>query len=215
MPSTTAPPTSGPNATARPAIPPQAPSASPRCSGGDRGAEDRQRQRHHDRAAETLHGPGGVEQLDGRRERRGDRAEREDRDADREDPAPAEAVAERRARSSSTAKVSVYALTVHSRLSSDASRSSRMTGMAVGHDEVVERDHEQRDRGDHERPEGAACGSSRAPFHVSVVSDYFVQWRKKGSRRTPPITTPSRQASDETLRPGLGLARPARSRSGS
>ncbi len=34
MPSTTAPPTSGPNAIARPPIPPQAPSASPRFSGG-------------------------------------------------------------------------------------------------------------------------------------------------------------------------------------
>ena len=34
MPSTTAPPTSGPRATARPPIPPQAPSASPRFSAG-------------------------------------------------------------------------------------------------------------------------------------------------------------------------------------
>ena len=41
--------------------------------------EDRQRQRHHDRAAEALHGAGDVEHLDVRRERRGDRGEREDR----------------------------------------------------------------------------------------------------------------------------------------
>ena len=34
MPSTTAPPTTGPNATARPAIPPHAPSATPRRAGG-------------------------------------------------------------------------------------------------------------------------------------------------------------------------------------
>ena len=45
-------------------MPPQAPSASPRFSGGTGRAEERQRQRHHDRAAEPLHRAGDVEQLD-------------------------------------------------------------------------------------------------------------------------------------------------------
>ena len=85
----------GPNATARPLIPPQAPSASPRFSVGHRGAEDRQRQRHHDRAADALHGPRRDQRLDDRSERRGERAEREDAEADREHAPAAEAVAER------------------------------------------------------------------------------------------------------------------------
>ena len=37
--------------------------------GRDRGREDRQRERHHDRAAEALHGAGDVQRLDRRRER--------------------------------------------------------------------------------------------------------------------------------------------------
>ena len=55
MPCTTAPPTTGPNATARPPIPPQAPSARPRFSGGTAALRMRQRQRRDDRAAEALH----------------------------------------------------------------------------------------------------------------------------------------------------------------
>ena len=75
-PTTTAPPTSGPNATARPLMPPQAPSARPRRSAGTAGREDGQRQRHHDRAAEALHGARGVERADRRRERSRRRGER-------------------------------------------------------------------------------------------------------------------------------------------
>ena len=59
---------------------------------------------------------------------------------------------------SSTANVSVYALTVHSRLSSDAPRSSRITGSAVVTTRLSRVDHEERDRGDHERPEGLRPG---------------------------------------------------------
>ena len=97
MPSTTAPPTSGPNATARPEMPPQAPSASPRCSGGTAAL------RIVSVSGITIAPPrpctarAALSSSTRRRERRGDRAEREDRDADREDPAAAEAVAERRA----------------------------------------------------------------------------------------------------------------------
>jgi hypothetical protein len=58
-----------------------------------------------------------------------------------------------------TAKASVYALTVHSSCASDAPRFGLDHRQGGGHDEVVERGHEQRERGDDERPErGAACG---------------------------------------------------------
>ena len=63
--------------------------------GRDRGREDRQRERHHDRAAEALHGAGDVERADRRRERGRGGGDGEDREADREHPPAAEAVAER------------------------------------------------------------------------------------------------------------------------
>ena len=76
-------------------MPPQAPSARPRCSGGNRRGEDGQRERHDDRAADALDGARGVEADDRGRERGGRGGSREDRDAEHEHPAAAEAVAER------------------------------------------------------------------------------------------------------------------------
>ena len=58
-----APPTSGPMAMARPAMPPQAPSATARRSGGHRRGQDGQRQRRDDRATDTLDGAGEDEDV--------------------------------------------------------------------------------------------------------------------------------------------------------
>ena len=93
-----APPTSGPMAIARPAIPPHAPSATARRSGRHRGGQDGQGQRRDDRAADALDGPGEDQHLC----RRGQRGERrtadEDAHPDEEDALAAEPVAERGAR---------------------------------------------------------------------------------------------------------------------
>ena len=94
---TTAPPTTGPSATARPPIPPQAPSARPRRSARHRRGEERERERRDDRAAEPLDRPRDVEREDARRERSRGRGDGEDPDPDHEHPPAAEAVAERRA----------------------------------------------------------------------------------------------------------------------
>ena len=76
MPSTTAPPTTGPNATARPPIAAPRAERQPSLLGGTAATQDGQRQRHHDRGAETLHGTREVEHLDAWCERRSDRGRR-------------------------------------------------------------------------------------------------------------------------------------------
>ena len=151
-PLTTAPPTSGPNATARPLMPPQMPNATPAPARGDSGRQDGQRQRHDDRAAHTLGGPSDVESEDRRCQRGRGGRHREDRDADRQQPPAPEPVAQGGAgqqqhrerqrvgidRPLKTAQARVQVLADHR----DRGR----------HDEVVERDHEHRDRGDRQRP---------------------------------------------------------------
>ena len=130
-PSTTAPPTTGPKATASPPMPPQAPSASPRFSGGTAAlrmvrvsgitiAPPRPCTARATLSSSTLGASAAPT------------------DATVKMPTPIANIRRRPKRSpsaapvsSSTAKVSVYAFTVHSRLSSDAPRSSRMTGIAV------------------------------------------------------------------------------------
>ena len=135
-----------------------------------RSREDRQRQRHHDRAAEPLHGAGDVEHLDVRSERGGDRGEREDADADREHPPAPEAVTERGAGEEQDGEREGVGV--------DRPREALERGVEVEadhgdrgrDDEVVERDHEQRDRGDHERPDGlCACGHGLRPFAVRLL----------------------------------------------
>ena len=131
IPLTTAPPTSGPIATARPPMPPHAPSARPRLFGGT--------------AAERIVSVSGVTiapptpcaaRATSRAVALG--ASAAAADARVKIPIPIENISLRPKRSpsaapvrSSTAKVSVYALTVHSSWLSDAPRSSRMTGRAV------------------------------------------------------------------------------------
>ena len=131
MPLTTAPPTSGPNATARPLIPPHAPSATPRFSAGT--AADRivsvngitiappkpwtaraaSRNRIEGASAAAAEAPVKIVSPIASARRRPIRS-------------PSAAPVSRK-----TAKLSVYALTVHSTPSRPACRSVRMTGSAV------------------------------------------------------------------------------------
>ena len=133
-------------------MPPQMPSARPRRLGGHRGRQDGQRQRHHDRAAHTLGRPRDVERQDrrGQRGRRG--RHREDRDADHQQPPAPEPVAQRRAGQQQHRE--------RQRVRVDRPLKPAQAGVQVladhrdrgRHDEVVERDHEHRDRGDRQRP---------------------------------------------------------------
>ena len=155
----------GPNATARPLIPPHAPSASPRFSAGTAAL------RIVSVSGITIAPPSPCTaramfstSTDGAR-RRGDRAEREDADADREDAPATEAVAERGSgeeqhREGQRVGVDRPLEALERRVEVRADHGDR------GRDhEVVERDHEQRDRGDHERPEGLASGD-----HLGLLS---------------------------------------------
>ena len=87
MPSTTAPPTSGPHGDREPAD--AAPGAERQAAllGRDRRAEDGQRQRRDDRAAEALHGPRDDQRLHRGRERGRHGRCREDAEPDHEDAA--------------------------------------------------------------------------------------------------------------------------------
>ena len=94
-PSAMAPPTSGPMAMARPAMPPHAPRATARRSGGTARGQDRQAERRDEGAADALDRAGDDEDVARGREGRGGRAGGEDRQADDEHPAATEPVAER------------------------------------------------------------------------------------------------------------------------
>ena len=131
MPETTAPPTSGPNATARPLIPPQSPSASPRRSFGTPA------ERIVSVSGSTIAPPSPCSAR-AMSSIVGDVESAAAAEARVKMARPIENIRRRPSRSpsaapvrSSTAKVSVYALTVHSSCDSDACRSLRITGSAV------------------------------------------------------------------------------------
>ena len=155
MPSTTAPPTIGPSATPVPLMPDQMPSAAPRRFGREGVGEQGQGQRGDDRAADALQRPGGDERAGGRRQRRGGARGGEERKADEEQPAAAEAVAERGARDEHDRE--------RERVGVDRPLQRLQRGAEVradrrqrdGDDEVVEHDHEERQRDDRERGAGA------------------------------------------------------------
>ncbi len=71
MPCTTAPPTSGPIATAVPEMPDHTPSASPAAFGGEGVGQQRERERRDDRGAGALDGARGDQQIARRRQRGG------------------------------------------------------------------------------------------------------------------------------------------------
>jgi len=130
-PETTAPPTSGPSATARPPIPPQAPSATPRFSAGT--ADERMV-----RVSGVMIAPPTPWRARAATSASIEGASAAAAEASVKITSPIENIRLRPNRSpsaapvrSSTAKVRVYALTVHSRLSMPAPRSFRITGRAV------------------------------------------------------------------------------------
>ena len=131
MPSTTAPPTSGPNAIARPPIPPQAPRASPRRSGATAALSNV-------RVSGITIAPPSPCAARAAFSASTDGASAAPTDPRVKTASPIVNMRRRPNRSPSaapvsrkTAKVSVYAFTVHSSCSSDASRSVRITGSAV------------------------------------------------------------------------------------
>ena len=97
MPSTTAPPTSGPIATARPEMPDQRPSTSPRRPAGKASESSVSVSGSTDAARGALDGAGGDQRAGGGGERCSGGGDGERRDADDEHALAAEAVAERRA----------------------------------------------------------------------------------------------------------------------
>ena len=165
-------------------MPPQAPSARPRFSGGTAAERIVSVSGITIAPPSPCSGAGDVEHLDARREHgREGRGEREDPDPDREHAAAAEAVAERSAgeeqhgeREGVGVDRPLEALEGRVEVGADHRDRGR-------HDEVVERDHEQRDRGDRERPQRLCPGRHlAAPFVVSdVVSSHFYIGRKKGT----------------------------------
>src|SRR4029450_5171557 len=94
-PETTAPPTSGPSATARPPIPLQAPSARPRFSAGTAAERIVSVSGAMIAPRAPLRARGGDEHVEGGRERAGRRGGGEDPESEREDPPPPEAISER------------------------------------------------------------------------------------------------------------------------
>ena len=165
MPSTMAPPTSGPSATPSPEMPDQAPIARPRLAGRERGREQRERERRHDRGAGALQRAGGDQGV-GRRGQGGERGgDGEDPDADDEHAPAAEAVAERGAgeqQDRERQRVGVDGPFERLQPSAQVRADRRQGGRD---DEVVEHDHEERDRDDRERPQRAG-----ASHKVSVYS---------------------------------------------
>ena len=124
--------------------------------GRERLAEQRQRERGDDRAAEALDRPRGDQRVGRGRERGGGRGGGEDPDPDQEHAAAAEAVAERGAREQEDGERERVAvdgplevLERGAEVAADARQRRR-------DDEVVERDHEDRDGGDREGDETAS-----------------------------------------------------------
>src|SRR6186997_3473220 len=110
-----------------------------------------------DVCSSDLHRARRDQHLDGRSKRRRRRAEREDRQADAEHAPPPEAVAERGAGDQQHGEG--QRVGVHGPLEPGKARVEVLADhrQRRGDDEVVERRHEQRDRGDHERPEGGGA----------------------------------------------------------
>ena len=91
------PPTNGPIAVAMPPSPDQAPIAAARSRWHERALDHRQAARRQQRGADALEDPGGDQHLGVGARPQSSEARREQHGADHEDPAPAEAVAERAA----------------------------------------------------------------------------------------------------------------------
>ena len=177
MPSTIAPPTTGPSATPRPEMPDHAPIARPRFSVRERVGEQRQRERGDDGGADALEGAGGDQRAGRGRECSSGGGGGEDGEADEEHPAAAEAVAERGAGEQQDGvrervRVDRPLERLDRRAEILADRRQR-----VGDDQVVEDDHEEGDRDDREGPSGRE--------RVIEVSIHSLAERQVGERDAP------------------------------
>ena len=137
-------------------MPPHAPRKTPRRSAGTPAERIVSVSGSTIARAEALHGARDVEREDRRRERGSRGGRGEDADADREHQPPPEAVAEGRTGEQEDGE--------DERVRVDGPFEPAEAGVQVladhgdrrGHDEVVERDHEERGRRDRERPPGHA-----------------------------------------------------------
>ena len=158
IPSTTAPPTSGPGGDGEAGDPRPGAERDAALLGGERGREDRQRQRRHDRAADSLDGPRRDQRLHRRRQRRRGGCGREQAEPDDEHPPAPEAVTERGAGEEEDGEGE--RVRVHRPLE----LLDRRAEVGADHrqrrrdDEVVQHDHEECDRRDRERPAGLRLG---------------------------------------------------------
>jgi len=124
--------------------------------------EDGQRERGHDRATDPLDGTSCDQRLHRRGERCGRGGGGEEAEADDEHAPAAEAVAERRPgeqEDRERERVGVHRPLELLDRRAEVGADHRQGGRD---DEVVEDDHEERDRGDHERPQGLRAGLHRA-----------------------------------------------------
>ena len=170
IPSTTAPPTSGPKAIARPPIPPQAPSARPRFSAGTAALRSVRVSGITIAPPSPWAARARLSASDGRSERRGDRAEREDREPDREHPPAPEPVAQRGTRQQQHGEGERVRVDRPFEVLERRAEVRADHGHRGRDDEVVERDHEQRDRGDHECPDRSCAGVICSPPSSVVIS---------------------------------------------
>jgi len=126
--------------------------------------EQRQGERGDDRAADALQGAGGDQRADRRRQGRRRRAGGEDRHSDQEHALAPVPVTERRAHEQEHGEGERVG--VHGPLQAGDGRVQvaldRRKGH--GHDEVVERRHEEREARDRERPERSVPVSCHSPF---------------------------------------------------
>jgi len=151
-PSATAPPITGPLATARPGQPLQRADRRAAALRRERRADERERERHHERRSDALHGARGDQPLDRRRQRAGRRGDGEQRQPAGEQSAAADAVAERRGGHQQDREAEVVGVDgpfelLDARAEVEADRRQRRR-----HDERVERDHERGDRCEAEDP---------------------------------------------------------------
>ena len=191
IPVVSAPPTIGPIATARPAIPPHAPRIAPRFSGGVSSA------RIVSVSGVTIAAPrpwmraGDDQHLGAGRERGDHGGDGEDRQADDEQQLAPEAVAERGAREQEHGKG--QRVGVHDPLELRQRRAQVLLDLRQGRhdDEVVQRGHEERDRRDRECP-GQLALHRCYPLVVGMA-----KLRTKAADRTHTArpVTPSRRAS--------------------
>ena len=151
----------------------------------DSSAEDGQRQRRHDRRAESLDRASRDQPLGGRRHRCCCRSRGEDADADHEHALAPEAIAERRSREHEHGERQRVGVDRPLELLDGRAEVYANDGKRRRDDEVVEHDHEERDRRDDERPERARAGFHRC-LPVRCRCDLVTDYSASGEKREAP-----------------------------